>query len=185
MNPADRVRRLVLTGPEATAKTTLAAEVGRRLGAPVVFEYARAYAERVRRPLTADDVEPIARGQIAAEDEALEQARAVADVRRRLLVLDTDLVSTVIYARYYYGACPEWIERAARERLGDLYVLLEPDLPWVADGVRDLPQGREDIRRALRECLGAATARVVEVGGTGEERLRQVLGLAERLPMQS
>lgn len=181
MKPPERVRRFVLTGPEATAKTTLAAEVSRRLGVPVVFEYARTYAERVRRPLTADDVEPIARGQIAAEDEALAQTRVARDAWQRLLVLDTDLVSTVIYARHHYGACPEWIERAARERLGDLYVLLAPDLPWAADGVRDVAHAREEFRVAVGAWLREAGARVVEVGGTGEARLRRVLEAAEGL----
>src|SRR5690348_11436432 len=44
-------------------------------------------------PLDAGDVEPIARGQIAAQD------RALADAHGGLLVLDTDLVSTTVYAR--------------------------------------------------------------------------------------
>lgn len=181
MNSPERVRRFVLTGPEATAKTTLAAAVGRRLGVPVVFEYARTYAERVGRPLTADDVGPIARGQMAAEDEAVAQVRAMPDARQWLVVLDTDLVSTVMYARHHYGSYPEWIERAARERLGDLYVLLAPDLPWAADGVRDVPHAREEFRVALGAWLREAGARVVEVGGTGEARLRRVLEAAENL----
>ena len=52
--------------------------------------------------LTAQDVEPIACEQIAQEDAAVSRAS-------KLTIHDTDLLSTVIYARHYYQACPHWI----------------------------------------------------------------------------
>ena len=76
----------------------------RELGATWVREYARQYAE-THLPLTAADVEPIARGQIAGEDAA----------RGPLVILDTDLISTVVYARHYYGACPRGHPGRARD----------------------------------------------------------------------
>jgi nicotinamide riboside kinase len=57
-----------LIGPECTGKTTLAERLALRFHAPWVPEYAREYALRVGRLLTFDDVEPIARGQMALED---------------------------------------------------------------------------------------------------------------------
>src|SRR5262245_44839117 len=133
---AEATRPLVVTliGSESTGKTTLAALLGRHFACPWVAEAARAYVEGRKAPLTAADVEPIARAQMAAEDAG----RAAAE---RLLVLDTDLVSTAVYARHYYGSCPAWIEREARARLADLYLLHHPDVPWVADGpYRDRPK---------------------------------------------
>ena len=55
------------------------------------------------------------------------------------MFFDQDLLSTVVYARHYYGDCPPWIERLAVERLGDLYLLCPPDVPWSADRRRDRP----------------------------------------------
>ena len=103
----ERPTRIVVTGSESTGKTTLARDLAAHFGAQWVPEQSRSYAERVRRELKADDVAPIASEQIAAEDAALVEAIRT---RRRWLFLDTDLLSTVVYARHYYGSCPAWIE---------------------------------------------------------------------------
>lgn len=158
------LRRVVLTGGECTGKTTLASLLARRFDTLWVPEFVREYAEGKGAPLDASDVEPIASGQIAAQDWAAERAIG-------LLVLDTDLVSTVVYARHYYGACPAWVEAAARGRLADLYLLLRPDLPWEPDGIRDRADRRGEIHELFASTLAAFGARVVELGGEWEERL--------------
>ena len=58
------VRRIVLTGPECTGKSTLAARLAKELGAPLVEEMARIFAAAVQRELTEQDVEVIARRAI-------------------------------------------------------------------------------------------------------------------------
>jgi len=152
---------VVVTGSECTGKTTLARELAARFAAPCSPEFAREYLERKGVSLVADDVEPIARGQVASEDAA--SASAAAD---GVVVKDTDLVSTVVYAHHYYGGCPAWIESAARDRLGDLYLLLHPDVPWVEDGLqRDRPAGRALLHGLFRQRLAALGARVVDITG--------------------
>ena len=131
--PLHQPLRVVVTGSESTGKTTLAAELAAHYGTVWSPEFAREYLDRKGSALDDSDVEPIARGQVAGEDEAALRAG-------RLLVLDTDLVSTVVYARYYYGRCPEWIAELARKRVAQRYLLLCPDVPWVPDGAqRDRP----------------------------------------------
>ncbi len=177
-----RVPRIVVTGGESTGKTTLAAALAKALGSLWVPEYSRTYAEQVGRALTSADVEPIAHGQMAVEDAAIERWRAQVGPRRGAppLLLDTDLVSTTVYAEHYYGACPEWIMTAARERLGDLYLLCEPDLPWTADGVRDQPEKRLELHSAFGARLREVGARVESVTGVGEGRLRGALAVVAR-----
>jgi NadR type nicotinamide-nucleotide adenylyltransferase len=136
--------RICLTGPESTGKSELAQALAREYGAPWVPEYAREYAERCRNELTAEDVEPIARGEIALLDA----------VSAPLVFLDTDLLSTVVYARHYYGSCPRWIEEEARRRRADLYLLLDTDVPWQPDAARDAGgEAREDLFDAFRAAL--------------------------------
>jgi NadR type nicotinamide-nucleotide adenylyltransferase len=158
-----RPLRVVVTGSECTGKTTLARALASRFDAPYVPEFCRGYQDSRERPLVATDVEPIARGQIAEADEAEERAT-------RLLILDTDLVSTVVYARHYYGSCPAWIETAARHRRADVYFLCAPDLPWEADSQRDRGDRREQMHRLFAEKLADIGADVRHVTGTGSRR---------------
>ena len=150
---------VVVTGSECTGKTTLSRELADRFGAPCSSEFARAYLDRKGAPLVGGDVEPIARGQTAVEDAALATATGA-------VFKDTDLVSTVVYAHHYYGGCPAWIERAAQVRLGDLYLLLYPDVPWVEDGLfRDRPAERALLHGLFTQRLSSFGARVVHVTG--------------------
>jgi NadR type nicotinamide-nucleotide adenylyltransferase len=161
------MKRVVVTGSECTGKTTLAADLARRFGTVWVPEYAREYLnEKVATtglPLDESDVEPIARGQVAAEERGATMAKG-------LLVLDTDLVSTTVYARHYYGACPAWIEQAARDRRADLYLLCDIDVAWVANPARDRPHMREHMHALFVGALEALGAPYVTIRGSWDDR---------------
>ncbi|RYE93236.1 MAG: transcriptional regulator, partial [Myxococcales bacterium] len=75
-------RRVCVFGPESTGKSTLAARLAAHYATVCVPEYARTYLEARAGHLTADDLEPIARGQLAS-DEALSRNA------NRLVVSDT------------------------------------------------------------------------------------------------
>jgi nicotinamide riboside kinase len=153
----------VTTGSECTGKTTVAQAQARRHGTLWTPEAARVRAETKGVPLGFEDVEVIARGHIAAVEAAAGRVR-------ELLLLDTDLVSTLVYSRHYYGRCPELIAREAQARLGDLYLLHHPDVPWVPDLARDRPAQREEIHALFVETLRALGARVADVRGGWPER---------------
>lgn len=169
---------IVGTGSESTGKTTLAAGLARHYGTTWVPEFARTYVDEKRaatgHPLDARDVEPIARGHIARADEAVARARD-------LIVLDTDLVSTLVYSRHYYGTYPEWIEQAARARLGDLYLLCDIDAPWVADPARDRPHVREHVHGLFVATLDALDARYITLSGSWETRLATAIAAIDAL----
>lgn len=158
--------RICLIGPESTGKSKLAERAARELGIVWIPEYAREYAEARPNGLTAMDVEPIARGEMARLDGAPGDRPAV---------LDTDLISTVVYARHYYGSCPEWIENEARRRRADLYLLFDTDIEWHPDPARDAGgDAREDLFDAFRASLDEFETRWEIVSGGWEERWRRV-----------
>lgn len=159
--------RIVLTGPECTGKTTLAGEIASSLGAPLVVEAARRFAESFPGPLSELTVGSIARLSMDLEESAI----AASPTAPAIIVRDTDLVSTVVYAKHYYGAVPPWIEEEARMRRADLYLLCAPDLLWVADGVRDRPAQREQMFGAFFATLASIEARVTVIRGNGRARL--------------
>ena len=90
---------------------------------------------------------------------------------RRLVIHDTDLRSTVLYARHYYGSCPEWIELAAEDRRADLYLLLDIDVPWTPDVQRDRGDRREEMDALFAEGFAGA----VVIRGTWDERRRRAI----------
>ena len=169
MPPRDRLLRVCITGPEATGKTTLAAHLAGELRTAWVPEASRLYAEQKGAPLLAADVDPIARLQLGLDDAGDAEARARGAGH---LVLDTDLLSTVVYARHYYGAAPGWVERAERARRADLYLLCDIDVPWTADGIRDRPHHREELFDTFRAALARRRANVVLVRGDWAARRR-------------
>ena len=155
--------RVVLTGSESTGKTTLAGMLGEHFGAVVIPEFSRAYAESRNGVLTAGDVDPIASGQLALEDVHLIRATGLA-------IHDTDLLSTMVYARHYYEACAPWIEDAVRRRRPDLYLLMDIDVPWIPDPARDRGDRREEMHALFVAALESVGAEYVTIRGDWDER---------------
>ncbi|HEU4989330.1 MAG TPA: AAA family ATPase [Gemmatimonadaceae bacterium] len=157
------VARVVLTGSESTGKTTLAHRLAAHYRTSVSREFVREYALERGNQLGFEDHGPIARGQMAAEDEAVAAAHRVA-------FIDTDLVSTVVYCEHYYGRCPAWIVDAAVERAADLYLLMNIDVPWVADPARDRGDRRPEMHALFRARLESLKFPFVEISGDWDAR---------------
>lgn len=157
-------RRIVLTGSECVGKTTLARELAQHFSTVFVPEFGREYVDEKGTFPDASDVEPIARGQIARED-------ALARLANRVLIQDTDLVSTCVYAEHYYGSCPQWIRQASIERRAHLYLLLDIDVPWTPDPPnRDRGHRREEMQELFRTALRERGIEWIDIRGSWEER---------------
>lgn len=170
------VQRIVAIGSESTGKTSLVEWLAATLGVSSSAEYAREYADAHggSAALTAADVDPIARGQLALETRAIEAAGA----RGSTLVLhDTDLLSTKVYGAAYYGAeaVPGWLDAALAVRMPRLYLLCDIDVPWHSDPVRDGSTDRTTMQRGFVRALEAQGARYVTIRGSEPERRQLAL----------
>ena len=168
--------RIVATGGECTGKTTLVTQLSEFFGTPCSNEAARDYVNKLGRAVQYSDVETIAKHQIAIEDQ-------VSASNSRMIFLDTDLFSTLIYSHFYFEQCPDWIEPACNARRADLYLLCGFDLPWIEDefqrGKGD-SESRQAIHHLFSENLCRAGCNIVEISGPDGARLNQAISAVKK-----
>ncbi len=156
-------RTICLHGAESTGKTTLAAALAAGTGALTVGEYGRSHCEAHKEPLSLDDLLLIGRAQQAMVAAAAEWAGP-------LLLVDTDALMTAAWCEMLLGTRPAELMAAPK---ADLYLLLEPDLPWIDDGTRFFsdPAERHRFATIVGQVLEDAGVPFVRISGQGEQRL--------------
>lgn len=168
---------VVLTGPESSGKTFLAERLRDRFGGLVVGEYVRHFIDQHQRETCLADIPAIARGQLDWEDAARAQ-------RPELLILDTHLLSNMLWSRTLFGDCPIWLEPALLERHYDLHLLLSPEgVEWQGDGQRCQPELAERLRfhRDCADWLERHARPWVGVDGDWAQRETQAIRQVARL----
>ena len=127
--------RVGIIGPESTGKSTLAKYLAHRYNGVLIAEYAREYMESlpVDYDYTYDDVLHIAQHQIEELDT----------LDSNLLIFDTELIVTKVWFLHKFGSCPNVVLESLQRNRMDVYLLCYPDMPWVADPVRENPDIRE------------------------------------------
>ncbi len=167
------VRRVVLIGAESTGKTTLAAELAETFGTVWVPEYGREYWERkvaglsMTGPLpgwTSDEFV-----HIAAEQQRRENAAA--RTANRVLFADTNAFATGTWHERYMGGRSASVDAIGRRDRVDLYLLAEPDFPFVQDGFRDGESVRAQMHENFSTQLQALPVAVVRLAGSLQARL--------------
>ncbi|SFI96965.1 AAA family ATPase [Jannaschia pohangensis] len=165
-------RRICLMGPESCGKSTLAETLAHDLGTLHIPEQGRAYDALFRQGAdwTPDDFTDLARRHMSV-------AGAIAARAGPVLPEDTDLLQTMIWARFLLGHVPEALLRVLAEFVpAHLYLLMTPDVPWVQDGTRYQvdPSERRAFFEECRALLDRVGASYVVVSGPDHgDRLRQ------------
>lgn len=136
------------------------------MGAVLMPEYGREYAEMIGTDFTPDTLRSIARTH--------EQRRqALLASRPRLLIEDTDVVMTAAWFRMLHGRRDP--ELSAMTASADLYLLFAPDTPWVADGTRQfVGRDRLQFQAIIEDELASRDIEPVLIMGRWQQRERQV-----------
>lgn len=166
------IKKIVITGPESSGKTTLAEQLAEVFGTVWVPEFARQYLNDLGRPYVAADLLEIARGQVKLEDEMAAQANG-------LLFLDTSLEVIKIWSEVRFGKCEPWILKQLQARLPDHYLLCLPDLPWVPDPQRENPDNRDVLLGIYRRELNSLGVKFTKVSGVGSQRFQNAKNAVE------
>ncbi|MCE2935684.1 MAG: AAA family ATPase [Cyclobacteriaceae bacterium] len=167
----DGIKIVCFYGPESTGKSTLAARLASEFRTEWVPEVARELV--TSNAFSVDEILQIGRAQTARVFEKLKRAN-------RLLICDTDLITTQIYSRHYLGQVPEELVRLEQQVRYDHYFLFDVDVPWIADGLRDQgsrPQRANMLHLFERELnsRGISFDRVTGSYEQREEFVRRVL----------
>lgn len=166
------MKKIAVTGPESSGKTTLARLLAAFFAAPCVPEYARIFLGILGRPYRQSDLPAIALGQARWED-------ALAALQPPVLICDTDILVIKVWSEYKYGACDTRISELWQQKRYDLHLLCRPDMPWQFDPLREHPDKREELYRIYRRELQSAGVPFAELGGNSVERLRAAVSIIE------
>ncbi len=167
------VKKIAIVGPESTGKSTLSQQLAKHYQVPWVAEYARYYCAALTTPCTLQDEINMFHGQLALEEAVL--ATAETD----FIICDTTFVTVKIWSDEMLGQTPQIVLDGIRKRPYDFYLLLDIDLPWQDDPLRDFPHMREHFMQIWHQELKALNANYVVIGGT-ETRLQNAISAIDK-----
>jgi NadR type nicotinamide-nucleotide adenylyltransferase len=168
------IKKICLYGSESVGKTTLAKELAEHYKTVWVPEMAREYLGE--KKCVYEDFVWIARWQTT---EVLRQSLYA----NKILICDTDVITTELYARIYFDDCPKEVLDLQRVVHYDLYLFLEADVPWVGDEQRDLgdPSVRKGIRDMFLNALLERGIQPVMIKGDWAARKEQAIKAIDKL----
>lgn len=195
------LKKIVIIGPESTGKSTLCTQLAEHYKTLWCPEYAREYLLKHGMNYSYDDLLTIAEGQLALEDEYVEEVRkserqedrksvssGLPDfLSSRLLFIDTDMYVMKVWCEFVYGNCHRFILDQIVQRKYDLYLLCNIDLPWVEDELREYPdlESREKLYFIYKDIVINQPVPWVDISGSQGERIQKAIAAVDSLFFKS
>ena len=164
----ERIKKIAIVGPESTGKSTLSAQLAEHYHTIWVPEYAREYCQNLTLPCTWQDEINMFRGQLALEIRLLPKAN-------KLLFCDTTFITVKIWSDRVFGESPKEVLDELPKHPYDFYLLMNIDLPWEDDPLRDFPNEREYFMNVWHQELKELNARYVVISGANEARFESAV----------
>lgn len=158
---------IVATGPESCGKTTLAAKLSQILKIPWLPEISRDYISTLSKPYEYSDIEKLIELQIEAEENLCRN--------HENFILDTDLLTLVIWAIDKFQRIPTKAERLLTYTENRIYLLCPPDIPWEYDPLRENPKDRHRLFEWYEKELGLLNLPYQIISGNIDERISKSL----------
>ncbi len=155
------LKKICFYGPESTGKSSMAKRMAEIYHSDFVPEVAREIVDS--NDFTLDDIIRIGKAQT---ERVLQKSKTA----QRFLFCDTDLITTEVYCRHYLKEVPPILYELEKQIHYDAYFLFEVDVPWVADGLRDLGDRRKEMFEVFKSELDQRKIIYHIVSGTWAER---------------
>lgn len=174
-----KIKKIAVVGPESTGKSTIATQLAKYYKVPWVPEYARYYCEALTADCTLQDEINMFHGQLSLEQSVL------AMTETDFIICDTTFITVKIWSDAFFGQTPQIVLDALQKYPYDFYVLLDIDLPWQDDPLRDFPNQREHFMSVWHKELNALGANYRVVSGLGEDRFKNAIAVINEFLLTS
>jgi HTH-type transcriptional repressor of NAD biosynthesis genes len=158
-------KKICFYGPESTGKSTMAEKMAGHYHTVFVPEVARELI--TSNDITVDDIIKIGKAQT-------EKVKEKTSIANKIVFCDTDLITTKIYSQYYLNQIPEILNDLENEINYDLYFLLDIDVEWVADHLRDFGDRRLEMFNLFKRELEKRGINYIHISGNYHEREEKI-----------
>lgn len=168
-------KKVAIVGTESCGKTTLCKNLSKIYNTVWVPEYGRDICYDFKNHLTEAVFDEIVINQYLQDEASLYKAN-------KFTIIDSEAVVSQYYlGEYFKCAKSDFIAKFIEKQNIDLYIYLEPDVPWVADGIRFLgtPEVRKKNNEKLKTLFEEYGIKIHCVSGNYEERLVKSCELIE------
>ncbi|MBE9598773.1 ATP-binding protein [Pedobacter sp. MC2016-24] len=168
-----QIKKIAVVGPESTGKSTITQQLARHYRTHWVPEYARYYCDALTSPCDLQDEINMFHGQLALEESILTVAE------KDLIFCDTTFLTVKIWSDEVFGETPQIVLDALPKHHYDLYLLMDIDLPWQDDPLRDFPHKREHFMQVWQNELKLLSANYHLISGV-ENRLSNAIQAVDK-----
>lgn len=158
-------KKICFYGPESTGKSTMAEKMAVHYHTVFVPEVARELI--TSNDITVDDIIKIGKAQT-------ERVKEKTSIANKIVFCDTDLITTKIYSQYYLNQVPDILNDLENEIKYDLYFLLDIDVEWVADHLRDFGDRRLEMFNLFKRELEKRGINYIHISGNYHEREEKI-----------
>lgn len=162
------IKKIAVVGPESTGKSTLSEQLAQHYQTLWVPEFSREYCSKLTEPCTWQDEINMFYGQLELENQILPKAN-------KILICDTTIITVKIWSDHTFGRSPEEVINTLPKHPYDFYLLMDIDLPWVADPLRDFPDLREYFMEIWHRELIALNGAYEVISGSDVQRLKNAI----------
>ena len=159
------IKKIIITGPESTGKTTMAEYLSKEFNTIFIPEYARKYIQIRKNKYDYNDVLNITKHQIKELTKSYDNAN-------QFVFFDTGLIITKIWFLEVFNKVPNLLENALRSIKIDYRLLCYPDIEWIPDEVRiNKGEKRDELFLKYRQELDYYNFKYKIIKGRGKKRL--------------
>lgn len=167
----DLITKIVFVGAMSTGKSTITEALAKKYNTTFASEYGREYwtEHQVDRRISFEAFDEIAIRHIEREEKAILNAN-------KYLFIDTNAITTYMFALDYHGKAPEQLTQLALENAQryDLFFLCDDDIPYDDTWDRSGEQKRTVFHKQTIADLHERKIPYITLRGNLEERIKRV-----------